>query len=277
MKKTLAEVFCILFISSSSIVFSQKNLDKSKNELNASSSAKNQSNSNTYSSGGGEDCDNELVDLFLNIGLGVFKYGAIGDYTNENHLTNRLTPYPYYNGTIGNFEEETENDTVFKNRSRIDLENSFVYSNANLFGNHFKAKLRPFQYFYLQTDYHQLFEYNKVEKTTEQLSMLQFNLCYDRIRFERFNFGWNLGATYIGNEVKKAGFAYGLNAAYFMGNHISFMASGKWSKINTQPVNTFEFQTKYHRKKYVIILGFEHMKIASPTYNFISLGGGIYF
>lgn len=86
-----------------------------------------------------------------------------------------------------------------------------------------------------------------------------------------------MGATYVGNEVKKAGFAYGLNAEYFMGNHISFLGSAKWSKINTLPVNTFELQSKFHRKNYFFSLGFEHLKIANPTYNFVALGGGIYF
>ena len=107
--------------------------------------------------------------------------------------------------------------------------------------------------------------------------MFQFNLNYDRIRLEKFNFGWNLGATYVENEVKKAGFAYGLNAEYFMGNRISFFGSAKWSRINGLPVNAFELQSKFHRKNYFFSLGFEHLKIATPTYNFVALGGGFYF
>jgi hypothetical protein len=160
---------------------------------------------------------------------------------------------------------------------RFDVENSFIYSSNDLFGNHLKAKIRPFQYFYLQSDFHQLYEFDKIENTDSRLSLFHFNLGYDRIRFEKFNLGWTLGASYVGNEVKKAGFSYGLNAEYFMGNHISFMASGKWSKINMQSVNAFELQSKFHRKNYFFSLGFEHLKIATPTYNFISLGGGIYF
>ncbi len=271
--------FICVFLFITNATFGQKKLDKSKSELNANSGAKSQSSSSSSNSGSsGDSCDNEVVgtilDVFFKVSLAAFKYGAIGDYTNEDHLHNVLSPYPYYDGKAGNFDAD---DTVSKNRGRIDLENSFVYSSSNLYGNHMKAKLRPFQYFYLQTDFHQLFEFNKVNKTTDQLSLFQFNLCYDRIRMERFNFGWNLGATYVGNEVKKAGFAYGLNAEYFMGNRVSFLASGKWSKINGLPVNTFEVQTKLHRKKYFVLMGFEHMKIATPTYNFITLGGGVYF
>ena len=95
-----------------------------------------------------------------------------------------------------------------------------------------------------------LFEFNKIDNTNNRLSLFQFNFCYDRIRLEKFNFGWNLGATYVGNEVRKAGFAYGLNAEYFMGNKISFLGSAKWSRINGLPVNTFELQSKFHRKNH---------------------------
>jgi hypothetical protein len=51
----------------------------------------------------------------------------------------------------------------------------------------------------------------------------------------------------------------------------------KWSLINDVTVNEFEIQSKYHRKNYFYSLGYEHLKIASPTYDFISIGGGIYF
>jgi long-subunit fatty acid transport protein len=155
--------------------------------------------------------------------------------------------------------------------------NSFVYRDNNLYGNHLKAKIRPFQYFYFQSDFHQLFEFNKIDNTDNRLTLFQFNINYDRIRFEKFNFGWNLGATYVGNEVKNGGLSYGLNAEYFMGNHISFLGSAKWSRINNLPVNAFELQIKFHRKNYFFSIGLEHLKIATPTYDFIALGVGIYF
>ncbi|MEC4003392.1 hypothetical protein OX283_001880 [Flavobacterium sp. SUN052] len=282
MKKILLFVFTIACLST----FGQNKLDKSKKELSGgSSSSKNNSSTTTSNSssnssssyksnsGGGSDI---FFNLFFNITFGVVKYGMIGDYKNENHLYSNLTPYPYYNGKSGNFEN-SDTVSVTKNKARIDVENSFVYENSNLYGNHLKAKIRPFQYLYLQSDFHQLFEFDKIDNTNNRLSLFQFNIGYDRIRFEKFNFGWTLGATYVGNEVKKAGFAYGLNAEYFMGNRISFMTSGKWSRINGFPVNAFELQSKFHRKNYYFSLGFEHLKIASPNYNFIALGGGIYF
>ena len=265
-------------------ISAQNKLDKSKSELNAGSNLKNQSSSYSSASNSSKSKpskgDNILAravaHLFIYTTYGVFKYGIIGDYFNENHLYSKLTSYPYYNEIAGNFEK-TDTISYSKNKSRIDLENNFVYSNSTFLGNHLKAKIRPFQYFYLQTDFHQLFEFNKIDNTNNRLSLFQFNFCYDRIRLEKFNFGWNLGATYVGNEVRKAGFAYGLNAEYFMGNKISFLGSAKWSRINGLPVNTFELQSKFHRKNHFFALGFEHLKIATPTYNLISLGGGLYF
>lgn len=277
MKKTL--LLLLVFISVTS--FAQNKLEKSKKELNSNAGKKTSNSHATASSSSKSNTndsffENVVVDIFLYATFGVFKYGVIGDYKNENHLYSNLTPYPYYNGKSGNYES-ADSISVSKNIARFDLENSFVYSNNDLFGNHLKAKIRPFQFFYFQTDFHQLFEINEIDNSNNRLSLFQFNLNYDRIRFEKFNFGWNLGATYVGNEVKKAGFAYGLNADYFMNKNISFSASAKWSQITSRPINTFELQSKFHRKNYFFAMGFEHLKIATPTYNFIALGAGIYF
>lgn len=278
----MKKILLLLFVSFSVVTFGQNKIDKSKKELNSNSGNKqtktSYSNSSSSSKSSSDDSffGNIVIDIFMYATFGVFKYGVVGDYGNENHLYSNLTPYPYYNGKSGNYES-SDSVSIAGNKARFDIENSFVYSNNDLFGNHLKAKIRPFQYFYFQTDFHQLFEINKIDNTNNRLSLFQFNLNYDRIRFEKFNFGWNLGATYVGNEVKKAGFAYGLNADYFMNKNISFSASAKWSQINSRPVNAFELQSKFHRKNHFFALGFEHLKIATPTYNFIALGGGIYF
>ncbi len=257
----------------------QNKLDKSKKELNQGSSKEtNRSNTSSNSTTKEVDVENPFLQIAGYIFFGAFKYGLIGDYKNEDHLYSNLTPYPYYNGTSGNFENY-ETDTIKKNEFRIDLENYFIYNDNDLFGNHLKAKIRPFQYFQIQTDFHQLYEFEKIDNntTTYRLSLFHFNLGYDRIRLEKFNLGWTLGASYVGNEVRKGGFSYGVHADYFMNNRISFSAAAKWSTINQQPVHVYEFQSKFHRKNYFFSLGFEHLKIATPTYSFIALGGGIYF
>lgn len=281
----MRKIVLLLFIFFGFTTFGQNKLDKSKSELNSGSSKKNQTSSSSSSTSGSSKSSSSgdnvigsaIADVFIYATFGIFKYGMIGDYKNENHLYSNLTPYPFYNGTSGNFERTEDTLSISKNKARLDIENSFVYKDNTLFGNHFKAKIRPFQYFYIQTDFHQLYEFNRIDNTNNRLSLFQFNLNYDRIRLEKFNFGWNLGATYVGNEVRKAGFAYGLNAEYFMGNRISFMGSAKWSRINGFPVNAYELQGKFHRKNYFFALGLEHLKIATPTYNFVALGGGIYF
>ena len=277
MKQILSFLLLICF----AISFGQNKIDKSKKALTSSEGVKNQntttssSSSKSSTSSGNNVLGEAIVDVFVYITYGVFKYGFIGDYSNEDHLYSSLTKYPFYNGKSGNYLGD-ENDTIKNRFFRFDLEDSFMYNSNNLYGNHLKAKIRPFQYFYLQTDFHQMYEFNKIYNTNNQLSLFHFNFGYDRIRLEKFNLGWTLGASYVGNEVKKAGLTYGLNAEYFMGNHISFLASGKWSKINTQPVNAFELKSKFHRKNYFFFLGYEHLKIATPTYDFISLGAGIY-
>jgi hypothetical protein len=85
-----------------------------------------------------------------------------------------------------------------------------------------------------------------------------------------------LGASYLGNNVRKAGFSYGLNTDIFIVKNVSLFSSMKWSLINNASVNELEFQGRYHRRNYFFTLGYEHLKIATPTYDFISIGGGFF-
>ncbi|TGD57536.1 hypothetical protein [Flavobacterium humi] len=268
--------FCLLLLFAFGTSFyGQNKTEKSKNELSSSSSKPAATNSRSSNSGSDSDVDTEvLVDVFVNIGLGVFKYGLIGDYNQEDHLYNSLSRYPFYKEQSGNYNNS---DSIAEKKVfRLDFEDKFLYSNNDLFGNHMNLKIRPFQYFYLQADFRQIAEINRIDDTNNGLSLFHFNFCYDRVRMGKFDLGWSLGASYVGNEVKKGGFSYGLSASYFMTKNFSFSGSAKWSAINQQPVNAFEIEGKLHKKKCFFTAGFEHLKIATPTYNFISLGGGIY-
>lgn len=262
----------VVFMLLPPAIFCQTKIDKSKKELTANDRVKSQANDRTS---GNNDCDNIFEILFIK-GLGsIFKYGLIGDYTREDHLTNTLTPYALYDGRVGNYENNP--DSIAKKHFRIDIQDSFLYSDSGLFGNHMEAKIRPSRYFFVQADFDQLYELDDAADSYDKLSLFHFNVCYDRVRFEKFNFGWNIGIAYIGNEVMKGGFSYGLSAEGFMIRNFSISAAVNWSTINHKPVNTFEIGARYHIRKYFISVGLERLKIADPNYTFAGLGGGIYF
>ncbi|MBF6641556.1 hypothetical protein IVB69_08690 [Flavobacterium sp. J49] len=274
----MKKIVCLsLLLLSCNIVLSQSKVSQSKSELNSSSSSSgNSGNSGSGRSNSSSDDDDE-VSIWVEITWGIFKYGFIGDYKHEDHLYSNLTDYPYYNKESGNYENYEVNEAEnSKKNFRFDLQNNLLYSTKDLYANHFKLKIRPFQYFYVQTDFRQIFEKNKATHATDRLSLFNFNLGYDRVRLENFNLGWTIGSIYVGNEVKKAGFSFGLNTEIFIGHNISLLAAAKWSTINSQPVHVYELEAKYHVKRGFVSLGYEHLKIASPTYNFVSLGGGIY-
>jgi hypothetical protein len=268
--------FYILCIITSTLTFGQTKIDKSKKELNSNTSSSSQSNSNATNHSSHHTKD-EVNSIWLNIVFGIFKYGVIGDYNNEDHLYSNLTDYPYYNNESGNYENYKASDAdTLKKDFRLDTENHLLFSDKYLYGNHLKVKIRPFHFFYAQTEFHELYEENRWNNDTDKLSLFYFNLGYDRLRFENINIGWTIGASYVGNEVKKVGFSLGVNTEMFLNNNLSLSAAAQWSTINNKPVNLFDIQGRYHIKKCFISLGFEHLIIASQNYNFIAFGGGIY-
>lgn len=211
------------------------------------------------------------------IGTGIVYgiiYTFIGDYGAETHLSNRLTRYPFEHRSAGHYINP---DSVTKPKYfRIDIENQFIYHSDNLFGNHLKVNIRPFQYFYFQANVFLLNEIDDFNRKRSSLHLFNLEFCYDRIRIKRFNFGFTLGANYIGNDVQRVGFAYGLCTELFLLQSFSIYSCGKLSYINGLPVHQFEAKVKHHHKKLFVSAGYEYLKIATPTYHFLSVGGGIY-
>jgi hypothetical protein len=274
--KTAIKIIFLLFLANSIHCFSQSKIDRSKQDLNTKSKTDNVNKNNEGDSNYSSDVsiNNEFRNILFQGFMYLTYYSIIGNYEFEKHLHSNLTNYPYSDKLSGNFESSASNSPTI-NYLRIDLENQILLSHSDLYGNHLKVKVRPYQYFYVQTDLYNLIEYNKLEKKYSNLSLLNFNICYDRIRFDRFNLGWSLGVNYIGNEVKKAGFNYGLNTDVFISKPYSLYSSIKWSSINNVPVNEFELKCKYHKKNYFVAAGYEHLKIGAPTYDLLSIGGGL--
>jgi hypothetical protein len=273
---TLIFLFFITLVTLQS--YSQGKIDRSKEEIKRGNKSANSQRGQSSQSDQSSKRDNEqsIGDI---IAVGIVQgflyltyFSTIGDYKTEYHLHSNLTKYPYYNNRSGNYESIDSN--ISKNHFRFDIDNQFLYSNKNLIGNHFKLNIRPFQYFYLQGQYHQLTEHNKND-TYSNLSLFDISLCYDRLRFEKFNLGWKLGMSYISNNVNRGGFSFGLDAEAFLIKFISLYVSKQWSSINHVPVNEFEVAGKFHIKRYNVHLGYEHLKIGSPLYDFISLGAGV--
>ena len=275
MKKTY--LFILTFLALNSTCFSQsiyrskKELNSNKNSSSSTSSKSSDNSQNNYTS---SDNIGLLLKIFGYVTFGVFKYGLIGDYNNENHLGNNLNTHPFSENGRGNY---SETDSIGTRTSRLDVENKFVTSGNIIRGNHLDIKIRPLKYFYVSSDWYQLYENNDFTKKNDALTLVYFNLAYDRVRFENFNLGWTIGASYIVNEVRKGGFSYGVNAEYFLNKNISLSFDSKWSSINQNPVNSLELKGKYFKKNYFAAISYKRLKIGTPLYNLIGIGAGIYF
>lgn len=274
LRKCVFLLFIFLSIENS---YAQTDLNTSKRELNKEQKRNDAQQEytapkSTYSTG--RDLESELTGSIVGNLFAYLITGMIGNYGTEDHLHNRVSKYPYRNGIDGNY---TRSDSANMHKGiRLDIEDHFLSSGKDLYGNHLKAKLRPFHLFYFQTEMFQLFEYDKMLNRYDNLQLYNVDFCYDRLRSQHINLGFTMGVNYIANDVKKGGFAFGLNTEFFVTKPVSLYACVKWSSVNGNPVNTIELKGKYHIKNFFISAGYQYLKIASPSYRFLSVGLGIY-
>lgn len=211
-------------------------------------------------------------DIFLEFLLYVSLYPIVGNYQTEDHLHHYLSDYPYQYSNIGNYADPE--DMELRN-FRIDLENHFLFSENNTYGDHFALRVYPFQYFYFLSNFYQITVFDK-EKDFPSSTFFDAMFCYDRLRFQRFNLGWMIGMNYVGNNVNKIGFSGGFNLDWFIFNHFSIQSSANWGINNKENINTFESQLKYHYKKVFFSAGYETIKAQSVRHHFLKAGIGVY-
>ena len=215
-----------------------------------------------------DEPSNILFELLLYVSF----YPIVGNYYMENHLYNNISDYPFQSIKKGNY---IDSDVSKPKHFRIDIENHFLFSNEKDYGDHFKIKIRPFHFFYLQSDFFQIIGFNK-NKNYPSFSVFNFSFCYDRLRFQRFDLGWTGGLNYVGNRIQKAGISGGFNMNWFVFQYLSINSSVKWGLISKKPVNNFETQIKFHPKNYFVSIGYETLKAIYVRYHFLSVGIGVY-
>ena len=209
----------------------------------------------------------ELNDVFAEILLYISYYVVVGNYSAEDHLYNDLTNYPYENKKSGNYLSSDDSETKY---FRVDLANHIMFAGNDVYGDHLDIKIRPFRYFYLQSNVFQTVDLNKTTNDPS-LSVFTFNFCYDRLRFQKLNLGLMMGINY--GHTSKVNFSGGFNFEWFVVNPLSLHSSVSWSSN----YENFESQVRYHYKRVFFSAGYETLKVYDPRYHFITTGLGAYF
>lgn len=277
MKRTILFFTTILFLSFSTMQ-GQGKLEKAENSLsNKKESNSSNPRSRTYdaSDSGSTFMSDTFGEFFISIFWGL-SYGVLFETPVEQEYRASkasFTKYPYYNTNKGNYAYDSgENTTLFK----ATISDRYIVQNGKFYGNHLTAELFFAQRISVEADYLQLWEDN-TNFGNNTLAMYQFLAKYHRVRTERFNAWWGLGATYVDGEVDKTGFTYGLGAELFFANPLSIETSFVQTFINEQTVNQFEALLNYHLGRYKVSGGYEYLKLGNQDFSMFSVGVGVSF
>ncbi|WP_147678322.1 hypothetical protein [Algibacter pacificus] len=276
--KTIAIIFLLIF---NSISYSQGKIKQAEDDLNEEKSStttpyttnhKNLNNSNNYS-------DNFLSDIVGGLFIQLFAYTAYGVAIESpfeiNHKASGayLTKHPYSNTNTGHYSYDWNDNTEIFTTT---ISNRLVYESNSVYGNHLNLDLRFLKRIELELDFLQLWEQN-TNVPRNSLGIYTALVKYNRVRTERFNASWGLGAAYVAGNVNKLGFTYGLSAELFFVKPLSLESNFTETLVNSETINKFNGLLNYHKNQYKYILGYEHLQIGSVPFSNVTAGFGISF
>ena len=266
----------MVFIVSLSCFSQTKKLDKAKKSLTEESDSKAiyLESSSSETSGNIISSGNIFIDIIGTIAV-YLTYGILIESPPEMKTKMHgaeISEYPYKIAKSGNF---IYTDSMNYKLARFDISNNFVRENKNLYGNDLNIDFRFLKRMGIEVDYLQLFE--KVDAETDKLSVFSAMVNYHRIRTQRLDIWFGIGAMYVGNTVKKVGFSYGIGGEWFIKKPISLLVSFKGTSINQRAVNKTKVLLKYHLKNYNISSGYQHFTLGVSDINAFSFGVGASF
>ena len=149
-------------------------------------------NNRSYSSNG-SFINGAVSSIFLQV-MAYTVYGIANESPFEvNHKASNafLTKHPYHNGNTGNYSYNWNADTEIFTTT---ISNRFIYESNSMYGNHLNLDLRFLKRFELDIDILQLWE-KTANFGNNTLGIYTVLAKYNRVRTERFNASWGLGAT----------------------------------------------------------------------------------
>ncbi|QFZ54026.1 hypothetical protein FEZ18_03995 [Oceanihabitans sp. IOP_32] len=184
-----------------------------------------------------------------------------------------LTTAPYYQSKKGHYTYTSDKNTpIF----RSVFSGRYISENSRLKGLNLNLNMRFLKRWSAQLNYLQLWE-NNPNFGYDNLGVYMALAKYHRVRTEKFDAWWGLGASYVDGRVNNLGFTYGLGAELFFAKPLSVEANFNQAFINKETVNTFRGLLNYHLKRYKFIGGYEHLKIGNQKFSNVTLGLGVFF
>lgn len=278
MKKTI--LFLIVTFIFNYAAFSQGKIEKAEDSLKKIEILESHNESQTLYSGVVENSDNSfLTEVVGGLFISIFTYTAYGIAIESPFEMHRkasgafLTKYPYNNSDVGNYSYNWNEDTEIFTTS---ISNRFIFETNRIYGNHLNVEMRFLKRMAIEFDYLQLWEENK-NFGNNSLAIYTALAQYHRVRTEKFDAWWGLGAAYIDGDVNKLGFTYGLGAELFFAKPLSFESNFNQILINKNTINKFNILLNYHKKEYKFSSGYEYLKIGDVGFSTVSAGAGITF
>ncbi len=260
-------------------IYSQGKLDLVAESLKKNESTRSDSRSSSNSSGGYYDSGDYILEefgfLLVEFGMYLTYYAFFETDIETNHAASSaaMTKYPYLNSKKGNYSySEGEETTIFKTK----ISNRYIVENSKISGIRLNADLQFLARFGVEAEYLQLWEEN-TNFDNNSLALFTTMAKYHRVRTEKFDAWWGLGATYVDGDVNEWGFTYGAGAELFFAKPFSLETNFYQAFINERTVDKFAALLHYHFDRYKFSGGYEYLKIGRPNFSMFSVGLGVSF
>ena len=214
-----------------------------------------------------------LVDLFFNIGF-YPTYGLLFGFEGEPHPRYvAFNDFPYADDGNGNY---LPLDWGGKDM-RLQLTTHLQTNEDAVYGGFLQAKFSPTRFLTLDVNHLRLFEELEEDEGTDQLSITNFNLLFNRVRQPKLDLWWGGGLMLIDRELLYGSPTVAGGFTWYFKRPLSLHAETQMGWPNGTFARQHQVRVQYHLDRFAISAGYQGTKVGSVGIPNWSLGSSVYF
>jgi len=210
----------------------------------------------------------EIVIKPVLFGLFIGSSGEDSSFYSVNLWNSYLSDFPYQSPEIGFYSKTSDK------KFAINLSGHYFYESSQLQGFNVRGRILPWPFLSLDMEVTDLTE--DLKNREDYLQLYHVFINYHRVRAQRWNLWWGLGAEGLKGNKTYWGPAFNIGTTIYPINPISFTVNYNIASINSKGVAELLLHLNWHFSRVMLYVGYQRFSAGSAIINGAIAGVGVH-